>query len=633
MKPTLLLLAFLLCNCLVQAQVPANAEVDATTLSDSIPLNIWAVHKGDDANWSRPDYDDSAWPLLDRRKSWEAQGLGQYDGSFWYRCRVQLPADGQKLALMIHRIATSYEVYVNGRRIGVHGGLPPNPTAIRPLTELFELPADLDRSKPAVIAVRGWMWQPFAPYVSQAPRAVLLGTLLHMKPEKENRRNVFYLEFLPFFVVPFLGCVLAAGLLVLYFTQHRAEYLWLALYLLVKDEFLFNIATAAGASFLWAEPARLFVAAWDDALYLQFVLAFLAIRASRLSVLYQLSLFAAGVLFLYGEWGRLPSASVYTVIEVWRSPLWLGVPVALLWRAWKGNREAALLLGPMVLLNANEIAVTAARILGGSFFPILQVGPVPLRLNIIIGFLFLISIAAVIFYRFNKESKERERISGELEAARSIQQMLIPDPDHETQVYRVESVYDPAHEVGGDFFQLLPAGDGSKLLVVGDVSGKGLKAAMVVSLIVGALRNEKSRRPGEVLSNLNEVLCGRTDAGFVTCCTALFDTGGRVTIANAGHVTPYLGATEVAVESGIPLGIAHAQEYAEFDLTLGPGERLVFLSDGIVEARNARGELYGFERTCGSVAEKAEEIARRAKAFGQEDDITVITVELLAPAY
>lgn len=135
------------------------------------------------------------------------------------------------------------------------------------------------------------------------------------------------------------------------------------------------------------------------------------------------------------------------------------------------------------------------------------------------------------------------------------------------------------------------------------------------------------------MSRLNEVLCGGAAGGFVTCCTALFEAGGRVTIANAGHVTPYLGSAEPEVEAGIPLGIAPAQQYSEFSLTLGPGERLVFLSDGIVEARNERGELYGFERTSRLVAEKAEEIARRAKAFGQEDDITVITVERLAPAY
>ena len=114
--------------------------------------------------------------------------------------------------------------------------------------------------------------------------------------------------------------------------------------------------------------------------------------------------------------------------------------------------------------------------------------------------------------------------------------------------------------VGGDFYQVLERAGGSRVVLVGDVSGKGLKAAMLVSVTVGMLRRERSSSPAEILAGLNEGLAGRCGGGFVTCCYA----NGTVTIANAGHPSPYCDGREVEVEAGLPLGIAPGVEYAEF---------------------------------------------------------------------
>jgi serine phosphatase RsbU (regulator of sigma subunit) len=181
--------------------------------------------------------------------------------------------------------------------------------------------------------------------------------------------------------------------------------------------------------------------------------------------------------------------------------------------------------------------------------------------------------------------------------------------------------------VGGDFFQISVADDGSLLVVVGDVSGKGLKAAMTVSAIVGGLKQITTRQPAQLLANLNRQLVDGLGGGFVTCCATLISPRGKVRLANAGHLSPYRNGKELAVDTSFPLGIDPTSEYEETECELAPGDRLTFISDGVVEARNADGELYGFERTEGLSSQSAATIAETVRHFGQEDDITVVSIQ------
>jgi serine phosphatase RsbU (regulator of sigma subunit) len=192
--------------------------------------------------------------------------------------------------------------------------------------------------------------------------------------------------------------------------------------------------------------------------------------------------------------------------------------------------------------------------------------------------------------------------------------------------FKIDCVYQPAKQVGGDFFRVTPEGGGSVLIVVGDVSGKGLSAAMTVSAVVGALRSIPPVSPAWILNALNCGLAGQMKGGFVTCCVARIKPDGDVTIANAGHLSPYLAGAEVPVSAGLPLGLYAGGEYEETHFLLSPDQPLTFLSDGVVEARNAAGELFGFERTLAISNQGATEIARAATNFGQDDDITVLTL-------
>ena len=185
--------------------------------------------------------------------------------------------------------------------------------------------------------------------------------------------------------------------------------------------------------------------------------------------------------------------------------------------------------------------------------------------------------------------------------------------------------------MGGDFFRVLPEPDGGVLVVVGDVSGKGLRAAMTVSAIIGALSTLSGDSPAQLLNALNRALSGNLRGGFVTGLCARIGANGLLTIANAGHLAPYRNGEELPIDNGLPLGIAKDAEYSEMTVDLAPNDRLTFLSDGVVEAQNQQRELFGFDRTRQISTQSAEAIAAAAQAHGQEDDITVLTLTF-APA-
>jgi len=162
------------------------------------------------------------------------------------------------------------------------------------------------------------------------------------------------------------------------------------------------------------------------------------------------------------------------------------------------------------------------------------------------------------------------------------------------------------------------------------VAGKGLVAAMNVSMLMGALRATPEHGPAKILESLNRALVGSDS--FTTCQAAWFGPNGELVMANAGHLPPFLNSQEVALPGGLPLGVLADGHYEEVRLYLHPGDRLLLMSDGVVEARQPSGELFGFDRVHNLSNQSAFYIADAAKAFGQEDDITVLTVRRLAQA-
>jgi len=250
-----------------------------------------------------------------------------------------------------------------------------------------------------------------------------------------------------------------------------------------------------------------------------------------------------------------------------------------------------------------------------------------------LGFLEVYAVLIVLVRRYATSRNDEERMEAELEAAHAVQARLVPAQLPAVSGLQFGAVYLPAAEVGGDFYQAFPQSDDSALVVVGDVSGKGLRAAMTGTLVLGGLRSlvQENLSPSQILYRLNNQLATSSDGGFVTCICARIAPDGSLTVANAGHLAPYRNGEECEVDSGLPLGIVAGAEYAETMVQLSAGDALTFLSDGVVEAQDASGELFGFERTQAISHQSAEVIAAAARQFGQQDDISVLTIAY-APA-
>ena len=622
-----------------------RAYVDAANLGDSINLSgDWAFQPGDDSRWSRPDFDDSHWRIISTQQSWQDQGVSRPRDFFWYRLHVRLPLQHAPLSLLFGYSAFPYEVYVNGQLVGRFGRLPPEERVDGALVRVFEIPPSAGRGD-ITIAIRflcWWRWE--SRYIwggIVGERGLVLGSTRAINDEYRAWQSQMRSEWLPDFSVGFLSILLAAGLLLLYRTQRKqSEYLWITAYFASITGWVFvnDFQSISPISIQAIKYLDVGLMAISEVFLLQFVFAFLRQSIPLWLRTYQLSLLGLPLVVAAYFAGLISlSASDLTVL-LWGLPYALVIPVLLFWRYIRGLKEAGFLVIPLLLVNLNGILNSLAWLLyelrlrdtDTDFVPTFQLGPIPVTIGQVDGLLFVLSIAAVLLHRFHKTSREQERAQAELEAARNMQEVMLPQQIGSTPGFAIEAVYIPAQEVGGDFFRLFPGADESLLVVIGDVSGKGVKAAMLVSLIVGLLQKivEITREPSGILSDLNTSLSGQTGGSFATCCCALIGPDGRLQIANAGHLSPYCHGRELETPGGLPLGIAPDTTYDHVDFTLGPGDRVVFLSDGVVEARSKSGELYGFKRLGAISIEPADLIAMAAQRFGQEDDITVLSVEL-----
>jgi serine phosphatase RsbU (regulator of sigma subunit) len=251
--------------------------------------------------------------------------------------------------------------------------------------------------------------------------------------------------------------------------------------------------------------------------------------------------------------------------------------------------------------------------------------------------------------RLRQEAHARERVEQELHVARRIQQASLPEAVPALEGWKIYPSYRPAREVGGDFYDFLELEDGRLGLVVGDATGKGVPAALVMSTTCGMLRavtQASDYSPGEVLQRVNEALATRIPANmFVTCFYGVLDPGtGSFSYANAGHDLPYVrrgGYAEELMARGMPLGLMPGMGYEEKEIILGEGDRALFYSDGLVEAHNPEGAMFGFPRLQSLVAEHAqgeplvdflmEELySFTGKRWEQEDDITLVTLQRVA---
>ena len=617
---------------------------------------VWQFHLGDDLNWAQPGLDDSGWQQLPPDKSLGTDGQPVYYGFAWYRRQIALdPTDKNPLALYLPDEGTPTDVYWNGVKVGGIDKMPPHPICY--YTEMpvaIPLPSSPGAGS-ATLAIRTWVMNDVDAF--SAPLQLGYAPLIQQMPEQwvEHRlRSLLASNYAPAFLMIFVG--LAAMILWL---RWRSQWILLCAGTYLIFTAVQNIL-AWGSFSLGVSATIVFENSfdWIEHLAFLFLILLLADLPDRPGI--------RGFRF----WKRVCLASSACVLlgELaldWRVLLLIRPPSALFhflhglpdFRDYAESLSlmlvliASLVLGKLRLPRLLFMVAAAVQVfiydMTGfvTWYPrliwLLSFGSKPLfeiygssvTFFTLSSLLLLATIVYAVWDHLSGQLAEQRRVSSELKAAQEVQKILVAAEERGAPGYAVASVYRPASEVGGDFFQVIPLEGDATLIVAGDVSGKGLRAAMTVSLIVGAVRTlaEQDSSPAAVLAGLNRRLIGRTQGGFATCCAMRIDPTGDAILANAGHCQPYLDEHEVELPPGLPLGLVEGVTYDEVSLAISPGQQLTLMSDGVVEARNDHGELYGFERLGQLMRErpKAEHVANTAVDFGQDDDITVLTVTRL----
>jgi len=642
----------------------------------------WQFHTGDNPAWASPGFDDSGWQQVRAGESWEQQGHRGYTGFAWYRRRLVLPAESPadwNLALLLPGVEDACEVYWNGAPVGSFGRVPPHPVwfgiimmtslnqavgnaSVTPIPSWFNFRSQgsfvLGPARSGELAIRVWK----APYVyfSFANEGGLTGAPILGSTEAiaglEAAARYGWLRGILYQLIVALFAALISLLALLAWFRDRRQWMlfWLALYM-IHPLALLPFASMPGLlSFRWSYGLIAPVICVEDVSLWFLLLYLLGLRDNRRLVRWTWCMTAIAFLGNFGD-GSLQLFQWTT----WPNHLFLALDVgitipALLVEAWgavlvlfafRRRLDAArwtlaitALLADLIQAATNWFSLgvrwthwTFYRIL---IAPLVSVGGNPFDPLTIANTLLLVAIAYAVWRYSIEQSQRQNALEQEYRSAQELQQVLVPDSLPSLDGYAVTSAYRPAQVVGGDFFQVIPLPAGSALVVIGDVSGKGLPAAMAVALIVGAIRStaETTSDPALLLAALNRRLHGRLRGGFATCLALRLDPGGDCTIASAGHLPPFLDGKEAALPAALPLGMLLETEYTQAGLRIGPGSSLTLYTDGVVEARSAAGELFGFGRARAISTQPAEAIAQTAQAFGQEDDITVLTFTLLAPA-
>ena len=526
--------------------------------------------------WTNPSFDDSNWPLLRSDTGWNEQGYKNYNGFAWYRFKVISPARNEDLGICIPRLRTSYEIFADGRLIGQFGGMPPNARIMIDFDQIFRIPADRPSPDREVsIAIRVWHTAWLANANGGGPEgAPTIGEIQVLKAAKAQDDWGRFWSITSGNLLMVMNLLAAfAGFFLFSMRPADREYLWFAIYeLLTGVEHLCSAWTMFYPTSWkgnWLLDICLSAPSW--VFFLLFV--FRILKGHR-NWLFWLAVGTAVATLVcsavaVAEW--ITFAQWLTAWAVFLLPYFACVLALLYRRARQGVPDAQLMLGPVaicysswltsvVLLALDAAGQTGTDRYFSRFFQLSQ-WPFPFSVQDLADMLMLLAVLAVLPLRFARSRRDEDRLAGEMESAHTVQQVLIPTEIPIVPGFDMQCVYKPAGQVGGDFFQILAVKDGSVVAVIGDVSGKGMPAAMTVSLLVGTVRTlaHYTQSPSEILAAMNQRMLARSSGGFTTCLVLRCDADGKLTMANAGHIAPYLAGKELPLENGFRWALLRRQ--------------------------------------------------------------------------
>jgi hypothetical protein len=670
MRPFCLVLTCLLLGSPLWASSsgPEATEKDAATVLTISELGRgtaaldgkWQFRLGDDVGWAAPAYNDSAWQQITADQPWGQQGHPSQTGFGWYRRHLKVtPAvmSGSKFAILIPPVDDAYELYWNGVKFGALGSVPPNGSWQVGHRQSFELPISAGVTSDGVLAIRVWK----APLSSFDPDTLgglnappVIGDAASIAArigarDFERMRGRQYARAIS------LVFLLAGAVSLFAWLRNRNQWLFLWFGILSLDRVLVFHAfsdpmiTRFSSSIIYG-VLQVLLSIVDCSIFLLLLYLFELQDSARIRRWTWIMVGINFSFFFVDGLVSLPWANAGLTLQ-WVDAILTAVVTlselfvfVLVYQGMKRKLDPARKLVAVIAFLDYVYGILRISTSQGARFthwtladklnsPLFHLAGANITTQQLLDTLLLLSVAYALVRFSAEQRKQRAAIEMELKSARELQQVLIPEELPEVAGYAIASVYRPAQEVGGDFFQIIPLEDNSTLVILGDVSGKGLKAAMNVSLIVGTLRTlaEFDSNPASILTGLNRRLIGRLQGGFVTTLVFKLDHSGQCTLANAGHLEPFLNRTELKVDGSLPLGMVADAEYQQQSFTLSEGDRLTLYTDGVLEARNGQRQLYGFDRMRALLGSDptAETIAETARAFGQEDDITVLTIHRL----
>lgn len=610
--------------------------------------------------WAEPDYDDSKWEDVDLTPKegaldpftgvsgyvpgWTAQGHPGYWGYAWYRIRVRVhPTSGQGLALEgSEDVDDAYQVFANGELQGSFGDFAGSKPIVYSTTPAMFPIIQRGTETAEVLAFRFWM-QPSTLVQNDGAggmhTAPLLGersvVALHYKSKFVDLIRRFLSTSIETVALLLLSIVAFS---LIFFDRSDRAYLWMgALFLTTAAErfaaVLSNLTTVISLNEYNLLEAVLFPFSCALCTMVWWVW-FGRIGSRRIPYLVAVLTVLMIISRTFGYevfYGIIPHAvaSRFNILDIVIRILWFGLLVKIAVDAIRHRGLDGWLFVPILLLRGITwfyLELSSVFHIRVYYYPFgVWISP-----GLITRFLEAVLISFLLLRRLLQSVNDQKEMALDVRQAQEVQQVILPHAITKVPGLMIESEYRPAREVGGDFFQIIPhKSDGSVLVVAGDVTGKGLKAGMLVALLVGAIQNasETTAEPLEILRALNRTLLRRGDAQ-ATCLALRVANDGSVTLANAGHVPPYLNAEPLQMEGALPLGMIEAPDFSQMRFRLAENDHLILLSDGIVEATDAKGNLFGFERIKELLcrATSAAELATAAQNFGQDDDITVLSL-------
>ena len=603
----------------------------------------WLFSADDNPANASINCDDSAWKTVSSDNSMTPGDVSNLRYA-WYRIHVHTGPNPHFITVETQFINQSYELYANGVRIGGNGEMDSSIQSAQRYLAFYDIPEGMiGPGGDLVLAFRIALNRRGAQGLGGTSTLLSTGSVMLASRDAAPRDASFIAVHGA--VIPFMlaGLSFIVGLvaLALYLSMRsRTEYLAIAVSLIAAS---LQSATI-GASHLHAFTANdnLIETLWlglTNVALIEFVRLILGIRPSRwilgLEIANFIGYFTQNLNDL-GYLSALPALAGYFLPALTVK----AILVALLVRGLlRGNRDARVVLPAVAIVGVADYWYFL--IVANNFWqwrlpipalPSLRFETYFMDFWTMWSAIYCVTMLLFLVLRTIGIARERARVAAELEAARIVQHVLIPEEIPDVPGFALHSVYVPAGQVGGDFFQIIPLASGGVLVVIGDVSGKGMPAAMTVSLLVGTFRTlaHYTQNPSDVLAAMNTRMLSRSQGGFTTCLVLRVDVDGTMTVANAGHIAPFLAGKELTLENGLPLGLSAATSYVESTFHISPGEQLTLITDGVVEARDKTGILFGFERTAVLSLQPAEAIARAAQNFGQEDDITVLTLTATA---